>query len=634
MRLISFTAVLAILLPAAPAIAQSPAAPPAPASSARPAPVPTLRANSRLVIVDVVVADAHGASVHNLKQSDFSLLEGGQPQTITHFEEHAPLSVVEAAKLPPMPRLLPGVFTNFTPVPEGGAINILLLDALNTPIADQAFVRQQMIKYLRQPRPGVRMAIFGLNTQLHMLQGFTSNPDLLRQAIDGKKNLGKSSALLDDPVSGNTYGVDTLSDTLSENLGNSPGAAAVVAAVQQFEAQTASFQTMLRARYTLDAMNALARYLSGIPGRKNLIWFSGSFPLDIMPDGDLADPFAAVDSAQDEYRETVNLLTRAQVSVYPIDARGLMPPPMFTAANSGAKYARSPSAMSKDSNKFFNDTAAEHATMQQMADDTGGKAFLNTNGLAEAVQKAVDAGSSYYTLTYTPSKGDWKGEYRKIQIKLEQPNLTLSYRRGYYADDPDTPASKSTPNKAVATAPVAPFDPLHLAMLWGGPDPTQIIFAAGISPATGLPEPALAEGVSAAPKVSGPWKRYAVRFNAEPYDITAPVMADGSRHVDLEFLTYVYDNQGQLLTAARKHIAANIPAATYAAMLKSGIPYLQEISVPVKGDYFLRLGIRDAASNHVGALELSVDSVSRLKPISAPSAAAQPANPAPASPKP
>jgi VWFA-related protein len=592
--------------------------------------VPTLRANSRLVVVDVVVADAHGNPVHHLKQSDFSLLEGGKPQTVSHFEEHAPLSVVDSAKLPPMPKLQPGVFTNYTPAPPAGAINVLLLDALNTPMTDQAFVRQQMIKYLRQPRPGARMAIFGLNTQLHMLQGFTSDPDLLRQAIDGKKNLGKSSALLDDPVSGNTYGVDTLSDTLSDSLGNTPGAASVVAALQQFEAQTASFQTMLRARYTLDAMNALARYLTGIPGRKNLIWFSGSFPLNIMPDGDLTDPFAAVDSAQDEYRETVNLLARAQVSVYPIDARGLMPPPMFTVANSGAKYARNPTAMAKDNTKFFNDTAAGHATMQQMADDTGGKAFLNTNGLAEAVQKAVDAGSSYYTLTYTPSKGDWKGDYRRIQIKLEQPNCTLSYRRGYYADDPDAPPSAKLPDKAVATAPAAPFDPLRLAMLWGGPDPTQIVFAASIHPATGQPESALAEGVRAAPRVSGPWKRYVVRFNAQPHDIAAPAMADGSRHVDLHFLTYVYDTQGQLITAAQKRVAANIPAAAYASMLKSGIPYRQEISLPAKGDFFIRLGILDQATNRVGALQLSVDSVSHLKPLSELPSTNPAPNPAPA----
>ena len=632
MRQTSLSLILAASLPFATCHSQTPNQN-QPAAVAQPAPVPTLRASSRLVVVDVVVADSHGNSVHGLKQSDFNLLEGGKPQTITHFEEHVPLSVVDSAKLPPMPKLAPGVFTNFTPAPEGGAINVLLLDALNTPMADQAFVRQQMIKYLRQPRPGARMAIFGLNTQLHMLQGFTSDPDLLRNAIDGKKNLGKSSALLDDPVSGNTYGVDTLSDTLSDSLGNAPGAAAVVAAVQQFEAQTASFQTMLRARYTLDAMNALGRYLSGIPGRKNLIWFSGSFPLDIMPDGDLADPFAAIDSAQDEYRETVNLLARAQVSVYPIDARGLMTLPMFSAANSGAKYARSPTAMSKDNTKFFNDTAAEHATMQQMAADTGGKAFLNTNGLAEAVQKAVDAGSSYYTLTYTPSKGEWKGEYRKIQIKLEEPDDTLSYRRGYYADDPDAPPSKKTPNKAVATAPTVPFDPLHLAMLWGGPDPTQIIFAAGIVPATGQPETSLTDGVRAAPKVSGPWKRYIIKFNADARLVTATVQPDGSRHVDLCFLTYVYDNQGMLITTAEKQISANIPAASYASMLKGGMPYRQEISVPAKGDYFMRLGILDAASNHVGALELSVDSVSHLKPLSEQTAPTQ-APPQPATPKP
>jgi VWFA-related protein len=596
--------------------APAPAPPVHETMPAQPTTIPTLRANTRLVVVDVVVSDAKGNPVHKLTQSDFMLSEGGKPQTISHFEEHAALSVVDNAKLPPMPHLEPGTFTNYTPAPSDGAINVLLLDALNTPMQDQAFVRQQMLKYLRQPRPGARMAIFGLATQLHMLQGFTSDPDLLRKAIDSKKNLAKGSPLLDDPVSGNTYGVDTLSDQMSDALGNSPGAATVVANIQQFEAEQASFQTMLRAQYTLDAMNALGRYLASIPGRKNLIWFSGSFPINILPDGDLTDPFAAMMSMEDEYRETVNLLARAQVSVYPIDARGLMPLPMFTAANSGAKYAKNPSAMSKDNQKFFTQTAGEHGTMLQMADDTGGKAFINTNGLAEAVQKAVDAGSNYYTLTYTPTNKEWKGDYRKIQVKLEESGYTLAYRKGYYADDPDAPPSKHTPNKSAATAPVTPFDPLHVAMLWGGPDPTQITFAARIVPVTGVPEPTLAEGTRAVPKTSGPYIRYIVQFSADPHAVTATTLPDGKHHIDLEFLTFVYNDQGVLIATTGNRITADIPQGAYLAMMKGGMQYQQEVSVPAKGEYFMRLGVRDSATDHVGALELPVDSVARLKPLS------------------
>ena len=615
------TAAVSAQTPTPPKPAQTPAV--HETTPGQPATVPTLHANTRLVIVDVVVSDAKGNPVHKLTQSDFMLSEGGKPQTISHFEEHTALSVVDNAKLPPMPKLEPGVFTNYTPAPPAGAINVLLLDALNTPMQDQAFVRQQMLKYLRQPRPGARMAIFGLATQLHMLQGFTSDPDLLRKAIDSKKNLAKGSPLLDDPVSGNTYGVDTLSDQVSDAMGNAPGAATVVAQMQQFEAEQATFQLQLRAQYTLDAMNALGRYLASIPGRKNLIWFSGSFPINVLPDGDLTDPFAAMMSMEDEYRETVNLLARAQVSVYPIDARGLMPPPMFTAANSGAKYAKSPTAMTKDTQKFSTQTAAEHGTMMQMADDTGGKAFLNTNGLAEAVQQAVDAGSNYYTLTYTPTNKEWKGDYRKIQIKLEESGYSLAYRKGYYADDPDAPPSKHTPNKSAATAPVTPFDPLHVAMMFGGPDPTQITFAVRIVPVTGQPEPTLAEGTHAEPKVSGPYKRYIVQFSADPHAVTVTTLPDGKHHVDLEFLTFVYNDQGVLMTTTGNRITADIPQATYLAMIKSGVQYRQEISVPAKGgDYFMRLGVRDSPTDRVGALELPVDSLAHLKPVSEPAAPA------------
>ena len=60
----------------------------------------------------------------------------------------------------------------------------------------------------------------------------------------------------------------------------------ILANLQQFEAEQQSFQLQLRARYTLDALNQLARYMSALPGRKNLIWFSGSFPVNILPDAD------------------------------------------------------------------------------------------------------------------------------------------------------------------------------------------------------------------------------------------------------------------------------------------------------------------------------------------------------------
>ena len=200
-----------------------------------------------------------------------------------------------------------------------------------------------------------------------------------------------------------------------------------------------------------------------------------------MPDGDLENPFAIVASSEDEFRETTELLSRSQVAVYPIDARGLMVAPMMSAANSGNKYARNPSAYAKDSATFFQNTASEHGTMEAMAEATGGQSYVNTNGLKEAVEKAIDAGSNYYTLTYTPTNQKWNGDYRKIQIDTARKGVTLAYRRGYFGDDPNAPARHGEPANT-AGAQAVPYSPLRAAMLRGGPDPTEVNFATNVRP--------------------------------------------------------------------------------------------------------------------------------------------------------
>ena len=221
----------------------------------------------------------------------------------------------------------------------------------------QANVRSQMMKYLKEAHPGTRMAIFGLTTRLIMLQGFTSDPELLSDVLNGKKGLPKASVAMTDQVNGDNPGADDpvmdMAQDVADAMGNDPDAAQMVANIQQFEAETQSFLLQTRARLTLDAMNQLARYLGALPGRKNLIWFSGSFPINILPDGDLQNPFGVVASSEDEFRETTDLFARSQVAVYPIDARGLMVTPMLNAQNSGSKFARTPERLRQRPDKVF-----------------------------------------------------------------------------------------------------------------------------------------------------------------------------------------------------------------------------------------------------------------------------------------
>ena len=583
----------------------------APASGA---PATTIRTSSDLVVVDVVASDSQQNPVHQLTAADFTVLEDGKPQTVKIFEEHA---AAPLAPLPPLPKLDPGMFTNYSLAPANGALNILLLDKLNTPMDAQTVVRDQVLKYLKDAPPGTRMAIFSLTTQLRLLQGFTTNPEVLRALVEGKKGNQGASPLMNNAMEGDQPGADDpMYDMAVDTLGNDPSAAMILANLVQFEAEQQSLQLQIRARYTLDALNLLARYLSNLPGRKNLIWFSGSFPINILPDADLQNPFAVVASAADEFRETVNLLSRSEVSVYPIDARGLMVAPMLSVTQSGSTMNRQPNGFAKANAKFFQQTSDEHGTMQQMAEATGGKAFVNTNGLKEAVQKAINAGSNYYTIAYTPTNRNWNSDYRKIQVKLVRPGVTLAYRRGYFADDPDAPAHRNQAQNAKPDP--NQYSALRAAMLHGGPEPTELIFAASVRPASTDTEAALVPGNQAEKKVSGPYRRYAVTFIMSPKELNWTVAPNGAHHCTLEFMTFVYDGDGTRVNAQFNAIGAAVPDAKFASVQSGNFKYLQQISVPAKGEYYLRIGMRDEATDHVGAVELPVAAVAKLPPVAVP----------------
>ena len=617
-------------------------------------PTPTLKASSRIVVIDVGVADNGGNAIKGLKASDFVLKENGQAQTIQQFEVHTADQLTQ----PEMPKLDPNVFTNYTPTPSNGALTVLLLDSLNTPMKDQSYVHTEILKYLKTQAPGTRMAIFGLNGQLILLQGFSSDPAILKAAIENGKNGPKASRMMDNAVTGDA-GAGSAMQSVMDSLANDPDAATAVANMQMFDAEMKTSQMQLRVQMTLDGLNNLARYLSGLPGKKNLIWFSGSFPLNILPDATLSNPFTAMADFANEFHETTSLLAKAQVAVYPVDARGLMTGQMLDASDTGEKYtAKNPKQMLADQQKSFNDTASEHSTMDEMATDTGGKAFVNTNGIADAIKKVTAAGSNYYTLVYSPVNKDWQGEFRKVQVQMAKAGYVLSYRRGYYADDPDAGVKKkdakaddgaplmlgggrgmgggrgggASAGGGGSTNPANPLDPdkaaMRAAMQFGGPGPTQILFKAAINPATGVPEKEVAKGNRMSPKASGPFERFVVYIAAVPADFNISTTPEGKHRLAAEFVTRVYDGNGDTLNEATVRAVRDLDDQQYAALERSGLQFRQEISVPVKGTSFLRIGLHDLKTDHVGAFEIPASTAAKQKPLGAVTAA--PANAKPA----
>ncbi|HEY0161116.1 MAG TPA: VWA domain-containing protein [Edaphobacter sp.] len=558
--------VLLCLMPAANAVAQT----------------ATIRASAQIVVVDVTVTDSRGIAIHGLKQTDFTVMEDNAPQTVAHFDEH---TAATAVVLPQMPALAPNTYTNYTPAPADAAVNILLIDTLNTPLNDQANARQKLITFAKSMKPGTNLAVFSLGAQLVMLQGFGADSKLVLAAVTNGLNVQQSPTLPD------SFSAEALSDTVRIP---SP---TIKETMRQGEVQHTSDQNRLRIVTTLNAMNQLARYLAGVPGRKNLIWVSGSFPLTFLPNMNVKNSFITTDSFQSEVRETTNLLARSQVAIYPVDARGAQTTPLSDVSSS--RYAYGSGKVLGDVDTFSTQNVDEQGTMRHLAEATGGNATLNNNDLGGAVERAIDDGSSYYTLTYSPSDKAKSG-YHKITVKLAEEKYRLAYRDGYYADDSAKPA-------AVTGSGAALPDFMQVAMQRGAPPPTQILFKALFAADSKTSEKPAEGNVAAQSKP--PYRIITIAYAANPGDITMPAGANGLRHVDLDFVALVYDRDGRLFTQQVNRVDVFAKPEAVQDFAREGVRFQQQIAVPAKGEYYVRSGIHDLLGDRIGAIEVPASSI-------------------------
>jgi VWFA-related protein len=562
---------------------------------------PVIKSRVNAVLVDVVVTNSKGEPVPGLQKEDFEIFEDAKAQTIVSFEEH------HGAQSSPvrLPTLPPHVYTNFPLKPTTDSVNVLLLDALNTPLRDQSYVHGEMIKYLKAIPPGTRVAIFTLASRLNMLQGVTTDSSELLAILNNAKAGPQQSALL--PSQTETDVNQRLVDFMSENTNALPPESLTltqaqvdsVSVMKQFLADTATFQTESRIRLTLQALDQLGRYLSGIPGRKNLIWFSGSFPLSVFPDPDVPDPYITARKFQDEVRKTADLLTAAQVAIYPIGAEGLAPDSTFAANGAEIGQKRGITAM-QDQMVQSRSAAAErdsnHVSMEELAKQTGGQAFYNTNGLNDALTRVMNNGTHYYSLTYSPENSATDGKYRRIQLKVPNGKYALAYRRGYYAD---------TPESARAGGQKPDSDPLVMLMGRNLPDYSDILYKIRVLPMDPQPDPTAAR-IGSNTDFKGTFVRYAVDFAITVQDLKFETAPDGTQRGAIEVCLIAFDRGGKAINFVVDQGNMKLQPKVYADLQQGGLQVHKEIDVPV-GYTFLRTGIYDLNSHKAGTLGIPLN---------------------------
>src|SRR6185312_6481356 len=233
------------------------------ASNNQSATAPVFHSESRLVVLDVLATDDHGKPVRDLTRDDFAVLEDGHAQQISQFEPHVAADDRHATEMTGEYRNVPAVVPN--------AVNIVLLDMLNTPAHDQADARRHLLDFLRHMPKGRQVALYTLDTRLHLIQNFTGDSDTLLAAVE--KALMKPSVL--DSES------DRAADGEMVRLVAANAPAQLAQRIQDFLRNTETAKNDQRVGLTLQSLEQIAHSVAGVPGRKNLIWLSSGFPLHL-----------------------------------------------------------------------------------------------------------------------------------------------------------------------------------------------------------------------------------------------------------------------------------------------------------------------------------------------------------------
>lgn len=401
-----------------------------------------LTSTTELVLVPVVVHKS-GQHLGGLQKSDFVVMQDGQAQPIAVFEEvHTTPPVIRRS-------VEDGEFTNLKGKGENPErLTVIAVDIVNTAPLDQAYLKQELLKFLNsaqktgEPYMLLTISIKGVT----VIQNFTTDPSMVAAAVQKLEN---TSIRREEAGKTGNFFLDSTPCVLS-GAGCGGGNASALAArdlnAWEYLYKNEEGYQIYRDRNarldTLGALQQIAQYLQGFPGRKTLVWagsgiqwFGGMTRVmagfrDVSPLKDY-NTFDMREGNQnvDANMHTLQLLSAANVSVYPLDAR-------HNANTSFAMYDVSRSdapigdrGFAGEKGRVQNDDQERITMFQQIAATTGGKPCFNRTDLANCLQEFSNDSHDYYMLGYYVDKKT-KAGWHAISVKLDQ-KAEMRHRSGF-----------------------------------------------------------------------------------------------------------------------------------------------------------------------------------------------------------
>lgn len=505
-----------------------------------------------MVTVPVVVTYKNGSHVLGLKKEDFTLLEDGKPQKIASVEEVQKPSLAVKA-----PAARPGQFSNLQVEDNRPTqLTLIVLDKVNTPIENQLFARQQMLKYLNDSVNTHQLTSLFVITRdgMRVVHDFTADPQLLAAAL---KRVNNENRL-----------VDEASEEANAMTGGSGIDAAIAMMMEEqhkADQRLESDERTASIDITLRSMRQIAQYCAGIPGRKAMLWASAGFPFSVN-EADLSINIAGVKGAalgdvSDDYHKTWHALEQAQVSVYPVDVRGLVNATMPDISIRNPRDDAYAHDVWKQTETI--------GTFQAFAKATGGRAFFNGNDLAGAFLKASEDNATYYVLSYYLDRAQKKPGWHKLAVKVRRDGAQVRARSGFFMEQNAAKPDDYTELQAALNSPLN---------------------------STGIPVTGKWQEVQAA--TDG--KHKVVFLLTMPANF-AQIDAEDNNHVMLEFAAIARTEDGSRAGETSKSMDGHLKPETVAQFRDHGMDYRGALTLP-PGNYTVHFAVEDRLSGRIGTV--------------------------------
>ncbi len=526
---------------------------------------PKFRTQTNLVLIPVQVRN-HNEHVPDLKQDVFTLLEDGKPQKIAVFEEVR----TTTQRLQPAP-VGPHEFTNeLIGSPETARYTIIAIDRINTGAMDMNRVRQGLTSFLAHTADTgepIRLISIELNG-IRMLQDFTTDPRAIAAALErSTKSATKteqSSVNLDETLAERENQILAAEASGSLSAEQAAQYLKTLDNTKDQEQSVIAFQERSTRINSLEALQQVALSLTGLPGRKSLVWASSGYPFSSMVrQGRTAVryDFSQVGEATALDAYTTQLLSSANIAMYPVDARGLVNT-AWDAMDPSHKY--SPTYAEKDARQQSNQDVL--TTFERLAAGTGGKPCYNRPELTNCFKEALDDSRDYYMLGFYVDSKNTKEGWHKLQVKVEEKGANIRARNGFLFPIPDP---GQTRDLDMSTA-------VH-----------SLLFDAGI--------PFKGEWTTTQPRGTKVGNTFVVQVLP-----SANVLDVSQRKLNLEFAGIARTKDGTVAGQFSQVVDRTLPPEAVSLIEKSGITYKNTLDLP-PGEYLVRFVVRDNLTGRTGA---------------------------------